>query len=78
MRTAGKTGIAGQLTTVTNTTENVMLASQCPGYNPRAVVTTCAALEWSVCLGFVGRQYPVEPKEQNARRIANVIRDCAV
>lgn len=55
-----------------------MLASQYQGYNPRAVVTTCAALEWSVCLGFVGRQYPVEPKEQNARRIANVIRDCAV
>ncbi|KAJ7348208.1 hypothetical protein OS493_039524, partial [Desmophyllum pertusum] len=56
--TAGKTGIAGQVTTVTNTTENVMLASQCPGYNPRAVVTTCAAAGMECVFGFCRKAIP--------------------
>lgn len=71
---AQRTGIADRENIVTNTTASVMLARR---LTLSVDVTTCAALAWSVCLEFVEKPCRAEPREQGARRTANVIPDCA-
>ena len=70
---AERTGNAEREIIVTDTTANVMLARR---WSRSVDVTTCAALVWSVCLGYVGTPCREEPREQDAERTANVIRDC--
>lgn len=72
--TAERTDTADKEITVTDTTVSVMPASQ---KTRSADVTTCAVLEWSVCLEFVKKLCRVEQRGQGARRIANAIQDCA-